>query len=83
MSLDGGMIRLCTPLGEAAEWREYKALNLGETFHRLVMRIRNRDLMECFFNKFERFRRIFMRYDKLLRNYLSFAYIGAMYIWLR
>jgi hypothetical protein len=30
MSLDGGMIRLRTPLGEASEWREYKALNLGE-----------------------------------------------------
>lgn len=30
MSLDGGMIRLRTPPGEATEWREYKALNLGE-----------------------------------------------------
>jgi hypothetical protein len=30
MGLDGGMIRLRTPLGEASEWREYKALNLGE-----------------------------------------------------
>jgi len=29
MSLDGGMIRLRTPEGEASEWREYKALNLG------------------------------------------------------
>lgn len=30
MSLDGGMVRLRTPRGEASEWREYKALNLGE-----------------------------------------------------
>jgi len=30
MSLDGGMIRLRTPKGEESEWREYKALNLGE-----------------------------------------------------
>lgn len=30
MSLDGGMIRLRTPKGQASEWREYKALNLGE-----------------------------------------------------
>ena len=28
MSLDGGMIRLRTPKGQASEWREYKALNL-------------------------------------------------------
>jgi hypothetical protein len=30
MSLDGGMIRLRTPKGQASEWREYKALNLLE-----------------------------------------------------
>jgi hypothetical protein len=30
MSLDGGMIRLRAPKGQASEWREYKALNLGE-----------------------------------------------------
>ena len=30
MSLNGGMIRLRTPPGESAEWREYKALNLGK-----------------------------------------------------
>lgn len=28
MSLDGGMIRLRTPLGEACQWREYKAVSL-------------------------------------------------------
>jgi hypothetical protein len=28
MSLDGGMVRLRTPLGEACEWREYKAVSL-------------------------------------------------------
>lgn len=29
MSLDGGMIRLRTPLKEASEWREYKAINVN------------------------------------------------------
>ncbi len=42
-----------------------------------------RHLVECFFNTLKRFRRIFTRYDKLLRNYLSFAYIGIMHIWIR
>ena len=42
-----------------------------------------RHLVECFFNKIKRFRRIFTRYEKLLRNYLSFAYLGAIHIWLR
>lgn len=31
LSLDGAMIRLRTPQGEASEWKEYKALNLVET----------------------------------------------------
>lgn len=52
--------------------REYDPHRYGE-----------RHWVECFFNKLKRFRRIFTRYDKLLRNYLSFAYIGAMHIWLR
>lgn len=29
MSLDGGMVRLRTPLKEASEWREYKAININ------------------------------------------------------
>ena len=30
MSLDGGMIRVRTPLGQPREWREYKALQVGD-----------------------------------------------------
>jgi hypothetical protein len=30
MSLDGGMVRLRTPQGQPSEWKEYKALSLGE-----------------------------------------------------
>ena len=29
MSLDGGMIRVRTPMGQPSEWREYKALQVG------------------------------------------------------
>jgi hypothetical protein len=30
MSLDGGMIRVRTPVGQPSEWREYKALQVGD-----------------------------------------------------
>ena len=30
MSVDGGKVRLRTPLGESCEWRDYKAVNLHE-----------------------------------------------------
>jgi hypothetical protein len=33
MSLDGAMIRIRTPKGEASEWKEYKALNLVDSHH--------------------------------------------------
>lgn len=46
MSLDGGMIRLRTPLGEAAEWREYKALNLGEQHQGMAWFKDNEQLIE-------------------------------------
>ncbi len=46
MSLDGGMIRLRTPLGEAAEWREYKALNLGELHQGMAWFKDNKSLIE-------------------------------------
>jgi hypothetical protein len=46
MSLDGGMIRLRTPLGEASEWREYKALNLGEQSQGMAWFKDNEHLLE-------------------------------------
>jgi transposase len=60
------------PRKHRKQGREYDEHRYGE-----------RHLVECFFNKLKRFRRIFTRYDKLLRNYLSFAYLGAIHIWLR
>ena len=44
---------------------------------------KERHLVECFFNKLKYFRRIFSRFDKLARNYLSFLHFASTLIWLR
>lgn len=44
---------------------------------------RERHLVECYINKLKHFRRIFSRFDKLARNYLSFVYLASSLIWLR
>lgn len=46
MSLNGGMIRLRTPQGEASEWREYKAWNLGEAAQGMAWFKDNESLLE-------------------------------------
>lgn len=46
MSLDGGMIRLRTPLGEETAWREYKGLNLGELHQGMAWFKDNEHLIE-------------------------------------
>lgn len=44
---------------------------------------RERHLVECFINKIKHYRRVFTRFDKLSKNYLSFlSFVGAL-IWLR
>jgi transposase len=42
-----------------------------------------RHVVECFFGKIKHFRRIFSRYDKSARSYLSFLYFVGTLIWLR
>lgn len=44
---------------------------------------KERHLIECFFNKIKHYRRIFSRFDKLARNYMSFLCLVAALIWLR
>jgi transposase len=44
---------------------------------------RERHLVECFINKLKHFRRVFSRFDKLARRYLSFLYLACLLIWLR
>jgi transposase len=44
---------------------------------------RERHLIECFIGKLKHYRRIFSRFDKLSRNYLSFIHLVSSLIWLR
>jgi len=43
---------------------------------------RERCLVECFFQRIKRFRRIAMRFDKLARNFLAFIYLASALVWL-
>ena len=44
---------------------------------------RERHLVECFMNKIKHFRRVFSRFDKLDRSFLSFLHYIGVLIWLR
>ena len=44
---------------------------------------RERALVENFFQRMKRLRRIAMRYEKLARNYLAFLQLAAVLVWLR
>lgn len=44
---------------------------------------KERHLVECFFNKIKRFRRIFSRFDKLRQSYAGFLAFVSTLIWLR
>jgi len=43
---------------------------------------RERHLVECFFQRIKRFRRIAMRFEKLARNFLAFLHLAACLVWL-
>jgi transposase len=44
---------------------------------------RERHLIECFINKIRHYRRIFTRFEKLSKNYLSFIHLVSSLIWRR
>ena len=44
---------------------------------------KERHLIECFFGKIKHYRRIFSRFEKTARNYMSFLYFVAVLVWLR
>lgn len=44
---------------------------------------KERYLAECFFNKLKYYRRVFSRFEKKARNFLSFVHLSAALIWLR
>jgi putative transposase len=43
---------------------------------------KERHLVEIFFQRIKRFRRISMRYEKLSRNFLAFVQLAAVLVWL-
>lgn len=43
---------------------------------------RERHLVECFFQRIKRFRRIAMRFEKLARNFLAFLHLACALVWL-
>ena len=44
---------------------------------------KERHLIECCIGKMKHFRRVFSRFDKLAKNYLSFVQFASTIIWLR
>jgi transposase len=44
---------------------------------------RERHLIECFIGKIKHYRRIFTRFEKLSKNYLSLIHLVSSLIWLR
>ena len=43
---------------------------------------KERHLVECFFQKLKRYRRIATRYDKLAKHFLAFIHIACILLWL-
>ena len=43
---------------------------------------KERHLVECFFQRIKRFRRIAMRFEKLARNFLAFLHLVSALVWL-
>ena len=59
---------LATEISQRRDWSHlYRALNL----------------VERFFNKIKRCRRVATRYDKLAANYLAFVQLASILLWLR
>ena len=44
---------------------------------------KERHLIECCIGKLKHFRRVFSRFDKLAKNYLSFVQLASTMVWLR
>lgn len=44
---------------------------------------KERHLVECCINKLKQYRRVFSRFEKLSKNYLSFLHFVSSLIWLR
>ena len=58
--------------------------NTGGISHREIDEhlYKERHLVECFFQRIKRFRRISMRFEKLARTFLGFLYLASVLVWL-
>jgi transposase len=43
---------------------------------------KERHLVECFFQRIKRFRRVAMRFEKLAANFLAFIHLACVLVWL-
>jgi transposase len=43
---------------------------------------KERHLVENFFQRIKRYRRVAMRFDKLARNFLAFIFLASSLVWL-
>jgi len=57
--------------------------NTSEPWECDYYQYKERHLVERFFNKLKQFRRVATRYDKLSRNFLSFALLASVMILLK
>ena len=68
--------------------RDSEAVSPSRTNHKVQREIdvhlyKERHLIENQIGKLKHFRRVFSRFDKLAKNYLSFIYFASTVIWLR
>jgi transposase len=58
---------------------------INRKIHRLIDTdlYKERHVIECCIGKLKHFRRVFSRFDKLAKNYLSFVQFASTIIWLR
>ena len=68
--------------------REVKAVIPSRANHKVQREIdrhlyKERHLVENQIGKLKQFRRVFSRFDKLAKNYLSFIYFASSVVWLR
>jgi len=68
--------------------RNSKAVNPSRIDRRIQRKIdldlyKEQHLIECCIGKLKHFRRVFSRFDKLAKNYLSFVHFASTLVWLR
>ena len=68
-----------------AFWKDFWRVNRrarGCRLHKTASQSQCRHLVECFFQKLKRYRRIATRYEKLAKRFLAFIHFACILIWL-